>query len=141
MKSRLAMTALSMVLSATPLAAQDALIRVDVRDLHRYWEVDVQATPARMPPITRSIQPTLQKHGRVIFDYEYTINARGVPEDFQFKSIQPEGIDPKPFIASTMFFRYAPGPENPEGRPVRVHGPSTQYIPKQAQPKSGALAH
>lgn len=141
MKARFAIAALSMVFFASSLAAQDAPIRVDAKELHRYWEVDVAATPAQMPPITRSIRGVLQQHGRVSLDYEYTINAQGAPGDFEFKSIQPEGIDPKPFIAQTLFFRYKPGPDNPEGRPVQVHGPSTHYIPKAIPPEPGALAH
>lgn len=139
-RSRLAIATLSLLLSAPAVCAQDAPLRVAAKALNSYWLVDVAATPAQMPPITRSIHPTLQQHGRVTLDFEYTINAQGVPVDFQFKSIQPEGIDPKPFIAQTMFFRYKPGPDNPEGRPVRVYGPVPHYIPERIQPESGAPA-
>ena len=118
-------------LLASACVAADQMPRdVSQKEVKQYWRPAQEDIAPKMPPLVRAVFELVDKHGRVVLDYEVTINEKGVPVDFKFKSITPAHVDPKPFIASVMFYRYRPTPQNSARRPVRVHGPKPYFIPK-----------
>lgn len=112
-------------------ATEKPPLQVSAKQLNLYWRIAQEDMAPVMPPLVRATFGSIQKHGRIVLDYEVTINEKGVPVDFKFKSIQPTDVDPKPFIASVMFPRYRPTPQNGGRRPVRVHGPLPFFKPKE----------
>lgn len=132
MKSRwISALLLQAALASTGLAADKVPLKVSYMESRQYWMSSQADMAPIMPPLVRSTDGLVNKHGRIELDYEVTINAKGVPVDFKFKSIKPAGVDPKPFIATVMFYRYRPTPQNTGRRPVRVHGPLPFFIPKE----------
>ncbi len=110
--------------------ADNKPIKVSRTELDQYWVPSQEDMSPTMPPLVRSAFGLIQQHGRIVLDYEVTINEKGVPVDFKFKSITPANVDPKPFIASVMFYRYKPALQNSERKPVRLHDQKPHFMPK-----------
>lgn len=121
---------LLMLLTHVSVAGSKAPINVTHQELDRYWVVAQDLMPPAMPPLVQSSFALVQKHGRIVLDYEVTINEKGVPVDFKFKSITPANLDPKPFIASVMWIRYRPAAQNSAHQAVRLRGPLPFFTPK-----------
>lgn len=121
---------LACLLSHAAIAGDKAPTYVTEKELKRHWVVAEDLMPRTLPPMVRSAFGLVDKYGRITLDYEVTINEKGVPVDFKFKSITPSDIDPKPFIASVMWMRYKPAANNPTRQPVRLHGPLPFFTPK-----------
>jgi hypothetical protein len=116
---------------APGFAAGKTPVDVTQDSLKRYWVVSQEDMSPVMPPLVGSTFAVIASHGRIVMDYEVTINAKGVPTDFRLKSITPKDVDPKPFIAMVMFYRYRPTPENIARVPVRLHGPLPFFMPRE----------
>lgn len=127
---RLASFALLIFAILPCMARGAALIEVNYKTLNKYWIPSSTDMSATMPPLVQSAFSIMHKNERITLDYEVTINSKGIPVDFKFKSITPSDVDPKPFIAMVMFYRYRPAVQNTSRSAVRVHGPMPFFTPQ-----------
>jgi hypothetical protein len=122
---------LASFLCAGVCSAEDSVpLPVADSECGQYWQIAQDLMPPAMPPIVAAAGEIVKQRSRVILDYEVTINENGVPVDFQFKSIEPADVDPRPFTASIMFYRYRPAPGNAQRQPIRLHGPRVFFMPE-----------
>lgn len=106
---------------------------VDQQEFHRLWRVAPERMGSTAPPLVVQSGLLIREHGDIWVDHAYSVDADGVPHDYVFYGIEPAGVDPAPFRARVMFFRYHPVQGVP-ATPVRLHQRERFYMPRPALP-------
>ena len=106
---------------------------VDREEFRRLWQIAPERMGSTASPLVMQASYLIRQHGEIWVDHEFTVGTDGVPSDYVFFGIEPPGVDPSPFRAQAMFFRYKPV----EGQPpkgVRVRQRQHYYMPRPALP-------
>ncbi len=109
-------------------SAEDLKI-VDQGQFDRLWQVASERMSPVMPPLAMETTPLISEHGKIWVDREFAVDAKGKPSDYKLHSIEPAGVDPRPFIAMEMFLRYRPI-DGVAATPVRVRGRQIFHTPR-----------
>jgi hypothetical protein len=129
---RLALVVALVTLGFPSARAERSPPQVDREEFRRLWILAAE----RMPPPTPLVMEAsllIRKHDQIWIDHEYVIDAEGNPSDYRFHSIEPPEVDPRPFEALVMVFRYRPV-EGVEPTPVRFRGREHFHWPRPARP-------
>lgn len=112
--------------------ASDQIKTVDREEFRRLW---IHAAERMPPPTPLTMEASLliRKYDQVWVDHEYVVDANGDPSDYKFYGIEPAEVDPRPFQALVMTFRYRPA-DGAEATPVRYRGREHFYWPRPAAP-------
>mgnify|MGYP003110813295 CR=1 FL=1 len=109
---------------------QDRQIKsIAEEQLESYWVLAPDLMAAVLPPSARGISEILQREGKVVAEFDVTIDEEGVPISVRLISISPDHVNPKPFIAGQLLRRYRPGESNPGSIPVHVKLTVPYFIP------------
>ena len=112
--------------------ASDQLKTVNREEFRLLWVHAAERMPPPTP-LTTEASLLIQKHDQVWVDHEYVVDAQGDPSDYKFYGIEPPEVDPRPFQALVMTFRYRPV-DGVAPTPVRYRGREHFYWPRPAQP-------
>lgn len=105
---------------------------VDREEFRRLWIIAAERMPPPTP-LTMEASLLIRKHDQIWIDHEYVVDAEGNPSDYRFHSIEPPEVDPRPFEALVMVFRYRPV-DGVAPTPVRYRGREHFHWPRPARP-------
>lgn len=132
MIARAALLAVLGVLLVRVVGASEPLRQVDREEFRRLWILAAERMPPPTP-LTMEASLLIRKHDQIWIDHEYVIDADGIPSDYRFHSIEPPEVDPRPFEALVMVFRYRPV-DGVAPTPVRYRGREHFHWPRPARP-------
>ncbi|SDD58878.1 hypothetical protein [Aquimonas voraii] len=104
---RLSLTLILALLVAPPLSAAE-LPTVDRTEFDRLWRVATERMAPTAPPLAIETAQLIRKHGEIVIEHEFVIDGEGTPSGYKLLSIEPPDVDPRPFMAMAMFWRYRP---------------------------------
>jgi len=71
----------------------------------------------------------VRKHGQIWVDREIAVDAEGNPSGYKLHSIEPVGLDPRPFMAYDLFLRYRPM-DGVAATPVLLRSRESSHMPR-----------
>lgn len=121
-----------LVLGGASARGVEDVPEVDREEFRRLWILAAERMPPPTP-LTMEASLLIRKHDQIWIDHEYVIDAEGHPSDYRFHSIEPPEVDPRPFEALVMVFRYRPV-DGVAPTPVRYRGREHFHWPRPARP-------
>lgn len=119
-------------LGVSPAIGANTLPVVDRKEFRRLWILAAERMPPPTP-LTMEASLLIRKHDQIWIDHEYVVDAEGKPSDYRFHSIEPPEVDPRPFEALVIVFRYRPV-DGVAPTPVRFRGREHFHWPRPARP-------
>lgn len=132
MIARAALLAVLGVLLVRVVGASEPLRQVDEEEFRRLW---ISAAERMPPPTPFALEASqlIRKHGEIWIDHEFVVDAQGNPAAYKVHSIEPAEVDPRPFEAFVMLFRYRPV-EGVPPTPVLFRGREHFHWPRPGRP-------
>ena len=107
--------AVASLLLAGGVSADSPPLEVDRSRLSQYWEPDLGSGG---PPPAAFLGQLLSQGISGHFHLRGRINGDGSVDEVEVVEVSPPDLDPQPFIDSVRSYRYTPGPDNADRRPV-----------------------
>lgn len=129
---RLAPVVALLALGFSSARAEPDLPHVDREEFRRLWVPAAE----RMPPATPLAMEAsllIREHDQIWVDHEFVVDAEGKPSGYRFHGIEPSEVDPRPFEALVMAFRYRPV-DGVAPTPVHFRGRDHFHWPRPARP-------
>lgn len=104
---RLSLTLILALLVWPPSRAAE-LPTVDRSEFDRLWRVASERMAPTAPPLAIETAQLIRKHGEIVIEHEFVVDREGTPSAYKLHSIEPADVDPRPFMAMAMFWRYRP---------------------------------
>lgn len=104
---------------------------VDRAEFDRLWRVAPERMAPTAPPLVIESGALIRKHGEIVIEHEFVVDEEGTPSRYKLHSIKPPDVDPRPFMALKLFWRYRPVDGVP-ATPVLFRGETRFHMPSPA---------